>query len=759
MRLFTLLAILPLLAASAAETRLQDLDLLNIQQGWGKAQAGRSVAEKPLTIGGTAFDHGVGTHAPSVAEIALDGRATRFQAFVGVNDSGRNEPGSVVFTVVGDGRELFRSEMLHGGDQPVRVDVPLAGIETLRLQASDGGDNMNSDHANWAAAVITHEGAPPELVPPGTVRLPPDLYPPAEARKPSPGNTAYHIDPASGDDSRSGRSPAQSWRSLKPLHALLLAPGDRVFLSPGKYAETLMPMGAGTADRPVEIHFAKGEYDFFPAKAKRLALHISNSNDDPHTPKPVAVLLQGVKHFRLQGNGSDLFVHGKMIKILCDHAEDVAVSGLAFDYRRPLVSEFTILGVAEHHADVEIQKDCTYAIENGRFVWIGEGWRSNGTGLNQEVDPADDGRTWRRGGGPLGGVTKAEELAPFRVRLHFNANPGFTKGRIIQFRETFRDMVGGFIVHSRDIAFRDGAFYALGGMGVVHQFSENITYERMRLAPRIGGGRTTCAWADMLHFSGCRGRILVDTVTFSGSHDDPVNVHGTYLRLVDKPAPQQVRVRFMHPQTYGFPAFFAGDTVEFVNHDTLRAYGTNQVVAAEMEGGKDMLLTLRDPVPPTAANDVLENVTWTPSVTIRNCHVSSDSCRGFLLATPRPVVVEGCTFVKTTMSAILIGGEANSWFESGPVRDVVIRGNTFVRCGEPVIHIEPENRSARPGEPVHRNIRIEGNTFQLKGNTAISAKSVQGLRITGNRFSSPTLPIRQHACTEVVIEGNETSVK
>ena len=752
MRLLALLATLPILAAPAAETRLQDLDLSMIRQGWGSAQAGRSVAEKPLTIGGAAFDHGVGTHAPAVAELALDGRGTRFQASVGVNDSGRNEPGSVVFIVVGDGRELFRSEILRGGDKPVRVDVPLAGIETLRLDVSDGGDNNHSDHAIWAGAVITHDGAPPELVAPGTVRLPPDLYPPAASRKASPGNTAYYINPAGGDDSRTGRAPDQAWRSLKPLHALLLAPGDRVFLTPGKYAETLMPMGAGTAERPVEIRFAKGEYDFFPAKAKRLALHISNSNDDPHTPKPIAVLLQGVKHFRLQGDGSDLFVHGKMIEIMCDHAEHVSVSGLAFDYRRPLVSELTILDVAEHHADVEIQKDCTYAIENGRFVWIGEGWRSNGTTLNQEVDPADDFHTWRRGGGPLGGVTRAEELAPFRVRMHFNGNPGFTKGRILQFRETFRDMVSGFIVQSRDIAFRDGAFYALGGMGVVHQFSEDITYERMRIAPRPGGGRTTCAWADMLHFSGCKGRILIDGVTFSGSHDDPVNVHGTYLRIVDKPAPNQVRVRFLHPQTYGFPAFFAGDTIEFVHHDTMCAYATNAVVAAEMDGEKDMLLTLRDPVPQTAANDVLENVTWTPAVTIRNCHVSGDSCRGFLLTTRQPVVVESNTFVKTSMAALLIAGDAGSWFESGPVRDVLIRGNTFTHCAEPVIHIDPENRSAKPEEPVHRNIRIEGNTFQLKGNTAVSAKSVRGLRITGNRFSSPGLPVRQHACTDVVIE-------
>jgi hypothetical protein len=270
---------------------------------------------------------------------------------------------------------------------------------------------------------------------------------------------------------------------------------------------------------------------------------------------------------------------------------------MAFDYRRPLVSEFTVLDVAEHHADVQIQPDCTYAIENGQFVWIGEGWRSSGRGLNQEHDPADDGRTWRCGSRPLGGVQRAEELALVnRVRFHFERNTGFTKGRVFQCRETFRDMVGGFIVHSRNITVRDGAFHALGGMGVIHQFSENLRYERMQLAPRAGYGRTTCGWADMLHFSGCRGQITVDGVHFSGSHDDPINVHGTHLRIVEQPAERQLRVRFMHPQTYGFPAFIRRRhrRTDRPRHP-LCAVATAQVAQAEMDGERDMLLTFDQP--------------------------------------------------------------------------------------------------------------------------------------------------------------------
>ena len=748
--LASILALLPVLFARADQIRLDQMQLEHVRQGWGAAQANRSVVSNALSIGGEAFGHGVGTHAPSRAVVRLDERPTRFQARVGLNDTGRREPGTVEFVVLGDDTPLFRSGLMKGGDPARPVDLLITGVTAVTLQVTDGGDHNYSDHAVWAEAVFTFDGdVPPALVDPDADLRSHRLYPTADARKPSPGHTRYFIDPARGDDTHAGTNRAAPWRSFIPLNQLRLAAGDRVEIQPGEFQHTLAAAGAGTAAEPIEIHFAAGAFDFFPAQALKRKLHISNSNDDPYTPKPIACLFGDIQHLRVTGERSDLYVHGKMIELMCERAQDVEISGLAFDYRRPLVSEFTVLDVAEHHADVQIQADCPYAIENGQFVWIGEGWRSAGRGLNQEYDPSDDGRTWRCGTRPLGGVQRAEELGPFRVRFHFDRNTGFTKGRVFQCRETFRDMAGGFIVHSRNITVRDGAFHALGGMGIVHQFSEHLRYERMQFAPRAGSGRTTCGWADMLHFSGCRGQITVDGVHFSGSHDDPINVHGTHLRIVAQPAPRELTVRFMHPQTYGFPAFFAGDTIELINHVSLCAVATAKVERAEMNGDREMRLVLDRPAPAWQPNDVLENTTWTPAVTIRNCRVEADSCRGFLLTTRQQVRVESNVFVKTTMSAIDIADDANSWFESGLVRDVVIRGNRFIQCGNPVVRIMPETHRTDPEQPVHRSIRILDNLFELKGGPAIAARGTRGLVINGNQPAGAALPVQLTACTEV----------
>jgi hypothetical protein len=86
------------------------------------------------------------------------------------------------------------------------------------------------------------------------------------------------------------------------------------------------------------------------------------------------------------------------------------------------------------------------------------------------------------------------------------------------------------------------------------------------------------------------------------------------------------------------------------------------------------------------------------------------------------------------MSAILVGIDANKWFESGYVRDMTIRNNRFVRCAEPVVHIEPMN--SKPNNKVHQNIRIENNQFLLRNELVLKAKSSNNISLKGNTIIS-----------------------
>ncbi len=147
-------------------------------------------------------------------------------------------------------------------------------------------------------------------------------YPSREQRKPSPGNTTYFVDPAKGDDGNSGLEEGAAWRTFRRVNQLLLAPGDKVHITaPGSFDQTLMIMGAGTAEAPVELSFAPGQYDFHTENLCRKKFQISNTNSDPDGETRVALYLLEAKHVNITGPDGNIVCHGKMIEVCIDHLE------------------------------------------------------------------------------------------------------------------------------------------------------------------------------------------------------------------------------------------------------------------------------------------------------------------------------------------------------------------------------------------------------------------------------------------------------
>lgn len=164
---FTVLTCLAAGTLLANETQLSSLDLSQMTTGWSVAKAGHEIAGGPLSIQDEKFADGVGTHATSKFRVKLDGSAGRFTSKVGVDASAGNQ-GSVEFIVAGDGKTLWRSGVLKGGDPAKAVDVDLTGVKILVLRVTDGGDGEGNDHADWAnAKIITPDGAAtPVALPP-----------------------------------------------------------------------------------------------------------------------------------------------------------------------------------------------------------------------------------------------------------------------------------------------------------------------------------------------------------------------------------------------------------------------------------------------------------------------------------------------------------------------------------------------------------------------------------------------------------------
>ena len=132
---------------------LESLDTDTMEQEYGTPRRSRSVEGKLLTLGGAVYTHGIGTHARSEWRIALNGAATRFLADVGL-DSEKTGAGSVIFEVWVDGKRAATTGVMRGGQPAQRISVDLAEAKQLLLIVEDGGDGIDSDHADWAGAML-----------------------------------------------------------------------------------------------------------------------------------------------------------------------------------------------------------------------------------------------------------------------------------------------------------------------------------------------------------------------------------------------------------------------------------------------------------------------------------------------------------------------------------------------------------------------------------------------------------------------------
>lgn len=519
------------------------------------------------------------------------------------------------------------------------------------------------------------------------------------------------------------------------------------------------------------LSFEKGRYDIWPEGAARREYFISNTSTEQECPskvKTIGLLFEEMKNLTVEGNGATLMFHGKMTTVALERCENLIFKDLHVDFERPAGSEMTFTRAEGDEVEVSVHRDTRYEIVNGRMNLFGEGWRSNKNHCI-EYNPVDSTFRYSQGWNVLS-VAEAGEIVPNVVR--FRVPEGFHPkvGNTLTIRDIIRDQVGWFILECRDITLSRVQMHYMHGLGIVSQYTRNITMDGVKCMPREGSGRLLAASADMMHFSGCSGKVKIDGCYFAGAQDDPVNVHGTNLRAIGKVDARTLQLRFMHGQSYGYNAYFEGDTVAFVKASTMERFAFAQVTAVKRLTDRIVQVSFNRDIPDELElnHDCVENISCTPEVEIRHCHFTRTSTRGTLMTTPRKVVIVDNTYFKTGMSAILIEGDAEGWYESGPVNDVLIQNNIFIGCtysggpGNAVIALHPSNTVVDADRSVHKNVRIIGNTFLTFGNPVLYAKSTKDLIFKENKVVCiPADGFRQkplfvlNGCKGVVLRGNK----
>lgn len=493
--------------------------------------------------------------------------------------------------------------------------------------------------------------------------------------------------------------------------------------------------------------FPKDRYDFWPQYAIEKLYYESNSDVIPL--RRCAILLEKISNLTIDACGSDFIFHDRIQPFTIDNCNNIKIKNVAIDWDVPLSAQARVVAVRDNSIDIEINiLESPYVIENGKINFVGEGWKSAWWGV-MEFDSTTHLIIPNTADYPIGDHWwdyTATELKAGLVRLNYSFVRKPAVGNYLVMRQSAREHAGIFVTDSKNISIERLNMYQNGGLGILSQYSENLFFRKVNSEPNAAKNRYFSGHDDGFHFSNCKGQILVDSCRFSALMDDPINVHGTSVRIIEKMDAHTLLCKFMHHQSIGFTWARVGDSIGFIENETMSTFAKGIVASFTTISPETFEVKFRDAVPEgLQAGNACENLSWTPDVHIQNSFFGSNRARGILISTPGKVIIENNVF-ESSGSAILIAGDANQWYESGAVHDVLIRNNVFndacltsmYQFCNAIISICPEIPKPDANKPFHRNIRIENNVFHPFDFPVLYAKSTDGISFTGNKLIRST---------------------
>ncbi len=490
----------------------------------------------------------------------------------------------------------------------------------------------------------------------------------------------------------------------------------------------------------------EGTYHIYPDDLPERFLAPSNNQ---RSLKRVAILLENLQDIFIIGEGSRLVFHGQIVPLHIHACSRIHFSGVSIDWHRPFYSQAVIRDYDDQEIEFQIDTQrYPCEIADGAMRFIGEGWTAPFSEGVFEIDHQTGAPAYLSGDnfGVRGRDFNFEQMPArqtesdrFRIRLPHKHEP--TLGNLLLLRHYPRLSPGVFLSKSKDICLKSVDIHHAGAMGVIAQYCENIQLDRVTVAPPTDSDRVFSVTVDATHFMNCRGMVHLKDCYFSHMMDDPCNVHGLNSRFAGRIDKYTALFETVHHEQHGVPVAFPGDRVQLASNITLLPYAELTVRSAQRMDHRLIAVKFTEPLPDQLGDGhVMENLTWTADLHVEGCRSGPNRARGYLISTPGKVLLEN-NHITAAGAGVKISGDANYWFESGAVRDVTIRNNTFIDCcygplawGSAVIDIDPEieHPEAAPSA-FHRNIRIEANTFRTFDPSILYARSVDGLSFTHNQ--------------------------
>lgn len=565
------------------------------------------------------------------------------------------------------------------------------------------------------------------------------------------------------------------------------------------------------------VLFPKGEYHFYKESAQIKKYPTSNTSSVLYPDKWVSVLVEGQEDLLIDGNGSKWVMHGDVMALAVVNCQNINLMNFSVDYNDPDTVDITVIAHGTErgrdYTDFYIPPNNNYRISSDgkHIVWQGDTDSKTGVPYWTAKDTMDaylvifkcydetvrrheeKRRDGRKTADPFLDVDSICEISDRTLRFQYRkSRPEYQElGNVYLLCDSrTRKTAGVFFWESVQILVEHVQVHYLSNFGCLIQMCKDVTLDAVSFVPRKGSARLTTSNADQVHAAGVGGSLIIKDCVFSISHDDAINIHGTYMRVEEVIDERTLRMRYVHRQQGGFRQFHPEDEVIFYSRVSLkpplgkeeaetfrvkRSYAPGdryqgkecdhftEIVEFELPFSREMLEEFQVKIhintigcEEESTVYVAENITYTADVWIKGCRMKSIPTRGILCTSRKSVVIEDNILENMSMASIYISNDAVYWYESGPVRDMKIRRNRFyIRfsgqdewADAPAVYIDPVRitdldwsytgnrtlKQASDSTTIHQNISVTDNCFYMEHDNVVTATGVDGLKITHNHI-------------------------
>lgn len=519
--------------------------------------------------------------------------------------------------------------------------------------------------------------------------------------------------------------------------------------------------------------FSNKEYHFYKDFCQSRVIHMTNTDSYKNPQKYFAMLFEGLDNITIDGGGATFCIHGDMCSLAVLNCSNVKLKNFTINYPSPSNVELTVKSKKGRKVLYEIPEKTLWYLEGKDVVFFEQSpftkknywqFRNDENSHNGVCHSGDDVFRTLHFKGVFSKVKSAQRKSMTELEVKYKMKRKFIVGDTYTFSQNKnRNTCGVFVNESSDISAENITVNYLAGFGWLSQMCENVSFNHVTFKP--DDKHHVSSFADLIHICGCKGDVNITDCYFCHPHDDAINIHGAFLRFKEKKDNNTAVFEFVHKQQGGYRAFNDGDKVKFYYRKNLQELDGEYTVASAVDDidSKTVTVKFNEPLPGEIENKFLgnsnvvaENITYCPNVEISDCEFNAIPTRGILCTTAGKVRIHNNKFNHTAMAHIFISNDAADWYESGPVRDVEIYSNYFYltpskqyeQLNAPGVLVYPITSSRKVTKPIHRNIRIHSNYFQVGRDKPIKAIGVKDIDIYGNVFEGSSHVKLRH-CTKV----------